>query len=168
MRFLLGIYWTYWRGRLRRHITGIYHVSTMYIPCIYRSGSDIPVIYQEYSLYILHGLSLEYILYIPSISIVCPQYIHDIYLVYIYSIFEGYTMYIFGIYNPLGGWCCGGGQGPITSNHIAWTSHNFICSTPAHTWDSCSCGCGRAGRAWNCKLPVLQVGKTSHMLSRCE
>jgi hypothetical protein len=33
----------------------IYHVYTMYIPCIYLSRSDIPVTYQEYSLYILDG-----------------------------------------------------------------------------------------------------------------
>ncbi len=51
-------------------ITGLYHLYTLYIPFTNRSGSDIPVIYQEYSLYILHGLSLVYTLYIPSIYIV--------------------------------------------------------------------------------------------------
>ncbi len=51
-------------------------------PCIYRSVSDIPVIYQEYSWYILYGLSFVY-LYIPSLYIVYAQYIHCIYLVWI-------------------------------------------------------------------------------------
>ncbi len=102
MRFLLGIYRTCWWGR---HVTGIYYLYNMYIPCIYWSGSDIPVIYQEYSLYILHGLFLVYTLYIPNISSVYTKYILSISSVYTMNMFGiyivyflGYTMYMFGIY----------------------------------------------------------------------
>ncbi len=138
MRYLLGIYRAYWWGR---HITGMYHVYTMFIACIYRSGSDIPVMYQENSLNILHGLSFVYTLYLPSIYIVYPQYIQCIYLVYINRIFFRYTMYMFGIYIV---YTCynmrinstrwlvlrrraGSHSTGSTSNHIrvAWTSHNF-------------------------------------------
>ncbi len=134
MRFLLGIYRTYHSGR---HVNAIYHVYTMYMPCIYRSGSDIPVIYQyqEYSLYILHG----YPQYIR-----CIHSIYSVYLLYIlgiYSIFLGYTMYIYGIYIVYAQydmriysirWLvlrrrAGSHSTGSTSNHIriAWTSNNF-------------------------------------------
>ena len=68
----------------------ICHVYTMYIPCIYNSRFDIPVIYQGYSLYILHGISSVYTVHIQFICIV--------YFVYIPCIYHVYTWYIYGIY----------------------------------------------------------------------
>ena len=108
MRYLLGIYRTYRSGR---HIHFIYHVYTMYITCINLHGSDIPVIYNEYSLYILHGLSLVYTMYIPCIYMAYPQYICgrcNVYLLDTHSISQVYhykkrvqnkpMMYLLGIY----------------------------------------------------------------------
>ena len=111
MRFLQGIYRPYgWHV----HMPLICHVYTMYIPCIYNSRFDIPVIYQGYSLYILHGISSVYTVYIQFICIVYFVYIPCIYHVstwYIYGIYMVYTWYIYGIlYTPSGGWCCGGGR----------------------------------------------------------
>ena len=91
---------------------GIYHVCTMYIPCIYQSGCDIPVIYQAYSLYRLHCLSfvytldiqyicIVYLMYIPGICIVYLKYMPGIYSEYtcdMIRIFHVYTMYIHGTY----------------------------------------------------------------------
>ncbi len=78
------------------HMTEIYHVYTMYIPCIYQTGGDITVIYQEYSLHILHCIYLEYTLYI-HICVVYPLYIQCIYQVCIWNmlcIFIVYTQYV--------------------------------------------------------------------------
>ncbi len=69
----------------------IYHVYTLYIPCIYQSVCDILVIYQAYSLYILHCLYFVY-----TSDILC------IYIVYILSIYHVYTLYIHGIYSGSG------------------------------------------------------------------
>ncbi len=106
---------------------------TWYISCIYLSVSDIPDIYQEYLWYILYGLSFVY----TCIYQVYTEYMLSIYIVYtwyVYSIFLGYTMYIFGIYSiytlynmrmySTGGWCCGGGQGPIPLAPPAITSES--------------------------------------------
>ena len=82
------------------NIPCIYHVYTMYIPCIYQSGCDIPVIYQTYSLYLLHCLSFVYTLHIQYICIVYPMYIPGIcivYLKYIPGIYSGYTWYMIRI-----------------------------------------------------------------------
>ena len=83
----------------------------MYIPCIYHSCIDIPVIYQAYSEYILDCIYSVYIMYIQFICIVYFVYIHYIYHVYTWYI-HVYTWYIHCIsYTPPGGWCCGGEQG---------------------------------------------------------
>ena len=60
----------------------ICHVYTMYIPCIYNSRFDIPVIYQGYSLYILHGISSVYTVYIQFICIVYFVYIQVYYILH--------------------------------------------------------------------------------------
>ncbi len=113
-------------------MTEIYQVYTWYIPCIYRTFSDIPVIYQEYSWNILHGISFVY----TCIYHVYTQYmlIYVVYTWYIYSIFLGYTMCmlctyivytcIICVFTPPGGWCCGGGQGPIPPAPRATTSES--------------------------------------------
>jgi hypothetical protein len=61
IRYLLGIYLPYWPGL---HITGIYHVNTRYVLCIYCSGCNIPVIY-----HIPYGIYHVYTVYIPVIFI---------------------------------------------------------------------------------------------------
>ncbi len=83
------------------HVTEIYHVYTRYIPCIYQTGDDITVIYQEYSLYILHCIYLEYTLYILHIYIVYQLYIQCIYQVCTWNmlcILIVYTQYVNWIY----------------------------------------------------------------------
>ena len=109
----------------------------MYIPWKYQSGWDIPVIYQTYSLYIQHGISLVYTINIKWIYFVYPLYISGIYYGYawniigIYLYIRVYTWYIHSIlcvYTPPCGWCCGGGfhqKHRQSHTHIAWTSHNF-------------------------------------------
>ncbi len=60
---------------------GTYNVFTWYIPCIYRSGCDIPCIYQEYTWYIPRGIYHVYTWYIPCILcifLVYTKYIHNI------------------------------------------------------------------------------------------
>ena len=119
MRYEVGIYQAYW---WHGHMTEIYQVYTWYILCIYRKVSDIPVIYQEYVWNIPYGISFVYT-WIYHVYTLYMLSIYIVYTWYIYSIFLGYTMYIFGIYivmhsiicvyTPSGGWCCGGGQGPI-------------------------------------------------------
>jgi hypothetical protein len=62
----------------------------MYIPLIYLPGSDIPVIFNVYSMYILYILNTMYIpciyivytMYKLSTYNVCYQYIHSISTVY--------------------------------------------------------------------------------------
>ncbi len=94
----------------------IYHVS-LYIPCIYQSVCDIPVIYQAYSLYILHCLSFVYTSYIQYICIVYHQYSEyawDIIWIFLLQcIYMVHAQYIMRVYTPPGGWCCRGGQDPI-------------------------------------------------------
>ncbi len=51
--------------------------------------------------------------------------IYIVYTWYIHNIFLGFTMYIHSIicvFTPPGGWCCGGGQGPIPPAPPAITS----------------------------------------------
>ncbi len=77
--------YNYKKGTEQTHETAYafhYHVYTMYIPCIYLHGSDIPVIHNEYSLYILHGLSLVHTMFIPCIYMIYPWYIYGRYNAY--------------------------------------------------------------------------------------
>ncbi len=93
------------------HNTGIYHVYPMYIPCIFQSGSNMAMKYQEYSLYILDGIYFcifpRYTVYIHCIYWVYTLYILSIYTGYIHivhnGIYQDYTKYI-----------------PCTSNQKAW------------------------------------------------
>ena len=75
----------------------IYHVYNMYIPCIYLSVCDIPVIYQAYSWYILHCL---YFVYTSDILYIYMVYTLDMYVYtwYIHSIYFVYKLYIHDIY----------------------------------------------------------------------
>ena len=78
-----------------------------------------------YPLYIL-----EYTLYMHSICSVYTLYILGIYIGYVLNIpciYMVYTVYIHSIihvYSPPGGWCCGGGQGPIPPAPPAITSES--------------------------------------------
>ena len=122
-------------------IACIYLVYTMYIPVC-----DILGIHQAYSLYILHCLYFVYTSDILYIYIVYTEYIpcntlyiHGIYYVYvcnilitymeyildmsvIYNVYTWYIHSILCVYTPSGGWCCGGGQGPIPPDPLAITS----------------------------------------------
>ncbi len=122
MRYRLGICHVYVSGH---HMTWIYYKYNWYIPCRYLAGCDIPVIYNEYTWYILNCISyvyaiyiyIEYMLNIHSIYNVYNMYIHYIYMVYSWNMNS-----IICVYTRPGGWCCGGGQGPIPPAPPAITS----------------------------------------------
>ncbi len=86
-------------------------LNTMYIPLIYLPGSNIPVIFNVYSMYILYILYLVNTMYIPCIYHVYTLHIQRILLVYtkyIHGICSEYTSYIYSIlcaYSTPGGWC---------------------------------------------------------------
>jgi hypothetical protein len=71
--FTLRTYRPYW---WRLHMSVIYHVYTMYIPCIYQSSCDIPVIYQEYSLCRPHAIHHANTYYIDMIYNTHTEFIH--------------------------------------------------------------------------------------------
>ncbi len=111
------------------NITGIYLIYTMHIQKSFWYSSYIPRIFMEYTIWYILCIYLN----IPSLYIVYAQYIHCIYLVYIeyivgiynymLSIYIVYTC-IICVYTPPGGWCCGGGQGPIPPAPPATTSES--------------------------------------------
>ena len=75
----------------------IYHVYTMNIHAM----SDIPVLFNVYSMYILYILYLVNTMYIPCIYIVYTMYIlstYNIYNQYILGIFTEYIVNIHSIY----------------------------------------------------------------------
>ncbi len=76
------------RTAYKFYIPCIYHVYTMYIPALFWYTC-----YNEYSLYILHGLSLVYTMCIPCIYMVYPQR-YNVYQVYIKSRYNVYQVYI--------------------------------------------------------------------------
>ena len=71
----------------------------MYIPLIYLPGSDIPVIFNEYSMYILYILYSVNTMYIPCIYIVYTMYILSTYNVYYQYILGIYTEYVVNIHS---------------------------------------------------------------------
>ncbi len=79
------------------NIPCIYHVYTI----IYQTGGDIPVIYQEYSVYILHCMYLEYTLYILHIYKVYQFYKQCIYQVCIWNMLCIYTVYKLNMHSIL-------------------------------------------------------------------
>ena len=73
----------------------IYHVYTMNIHAM----SDIPVLFNVYSMYILYILYLVNTMYIPCIYIVYTMYILSTYNVYYQYILGIYTEYIVNIHS---------------------------------------------------------------------
>ena len=133
------------------YIPGIYHLYLWYIPG-YIPGILVYTCYiQVYDQ--LRGLRDWYRTsasrFLCGIYLLCRRHwlIVGIYLVY--------TWYIPTYKNLLpGGWCCGGGQGPIPPVPPATTSPGLVITLHcprSDSEDSCSwsCQCGYAGRTLN-------------------
>ena len=131
------------------HIPGIYIGYTIHMYCIckvYTKDKQCSK-YNEYVWYItgishpdwyMHGIYMVYTWYIPSIwcphtyvwYIPCKTFMglfRTFFYIDIRVIYQVYPQDIHGIsrytcYIPLGGWCCGGGQGPIPPDPPAITS----------------------------------------------
>ena len=124
------MYFNYKKGTEQTH-----EVFTRYIPAIWMTcpyGFDIPGINHEYTMYIKSIWTYGF--YIPGIYHVYTMYIQGIcdipftyqtYTLYIQGIYKVYMLHIHSILllsTPPGGWCCGGGHGPIPPEPPAITS----------------------------------------------
>ncbi len=76
-----------------------FYNDTMYIPLIFLPGSDIPVIFNVYSMYILYILYSVKTMYIPCIYHVYTMYILSTYSVYYPYILGIYTEYVMNIHS---------------------------------------------------------------------
>ncbi len=112
--------------------SGIYLVCTMHIHDILQY--NVHDIYHTYTWHIHvinHTYTYIYHTYTIHIYIIYMTYginIHDIFMTYTihtHDIYMTYTLHIHSIlwvYSAPGGWCCGGGQGPIPPDPPAITS----------------------------------------------
>jgi hypothetical protein len=100
------------------HIQGIFIVYTLYIRGIYMiyrvTSTNLRNIHCIYLVYTwnIHGIYtvIQWHLYIELNNII--EGIFIVYIMYIHYIYYD-IHYISCAYAPPGGWCCGGGQGPI-------------------------------------------------------
>ncbi len=110
------------------NIPCIYHVYTINILVRLWYTSYIPRLFIVYTTWFILSKYFVYAKYIYCISSVYTMYILGKYIVYFWvskCIYLVYTLFIHGIicvYTPPGGWCCGGGQGPIPPAPPAITS----------------------------------------------